>query len=115
MKKQRQTIITPLFVRVTHWLNAIAVVIMVMTGLKIYNASPIFEFTIPAALTLGNWLGGALLWHFAFMWLLVINGLGYLGFNFLTGRMRDKFFPLSFQKLVQDLLATLKGHLSHKT
>ncbi|HQT82423.1 MAG: cytochrome B [Ferrovum sp. 37-45-19] len=114
MKKQRQTIITPLFVRVTHWLNAIAVVIMVMTGLKIYNASPIFEFTIPAALTLGNWLGGALLWHFAFMWLLVINGLGYLGFNFLTGRMRDKFFPLSFQKLVQDLLATLKGHLSHE-
>jgi hypothetical protein len=59
-------------------LNAIAVLIMVTSGWQIYNASPIFGFEFPSALTLGGWLAGALLWHFAAMWLLVVNGLFYV-------------------------------------
>jgi thiosulfate reductase cytochrome b subunit len=113
MEKRSPPPIAPVFVRITHWLNAIAVIIMIMTGLKIYNASPIFAFKIPAELTLGGWLGGALLWHFAFMWLLVINGLIYLGFNFSTGRVWKKFFPLSPAQLLRDVVDTLKGKLSH--
>lgn len=113
MNKLIQTPIAPFFVRMTHWLNAIAVLIMIMSGLKIYNASPIFDFMIPKALTLGGWLGGALLWHFAFMWLLVANGLIYLISNFTTGRMSKKFFPIKPREFFQDVLATLRGKLSH--
>ncbi|NBT34486.1 MAG: cytochrome B [Betaproteobacteria bacterium] len=106
--------IAPLYVRVTHWLNAIAVVIMVLSGLRIYNASPIFDFLVPRELTLGGWLGGALLWHFAFMWLLVVNGLFYLTGNIVTGRLSQKFFPLRPKELLEDVLNTLRGKLSHE-
>ena len=77
----------PLWMRITHWLNALAVVIMVMSGWRIYDASPLFGFSFPVSITLGGWLGGALQWHFAAMWLLVFNGLLYLTLNILSGRL----------------------------
>ena len=107
-------IIAPMYVRTTHWLNALAVILMITSGLKIYNASPIFDFLIPNALTTGGWLGGALLWHFAFMWLLIVNGLIYLALNLSTGRLFMKFFPLSIKSLFVDVIKTLKGKLSHE-
>jgi thiosulfate reductase cytochrome b subunit len=63
-------LIHPAWLRATHWLNALAVVIMMMSGWRIYNASPFFGFLIPKGVTLGGWLGGAIQWHFAAMWLL---------------------------------------------
>ena len=65
--------IHPLWMRVSHWLNALAVLILVTSGWRIYDASPLFDFVIPPALTLGGWLGGALQWHFAAMWLLAMT------------------------------------------
>ena len=89
-------------VRVTHWVNVVAVVLMAGSGMRIFNAHPSFarpgerfplnpwEGTpIPAWLTFGRWLGGARHWHFAVMWLLVVNALVYLGFLFLHGEWRD--------------------------
>ena len=105
--------IAPLYIRLTHWLNAVAVILMIMSGLKIYNASPIFDFLIPNLFTMGGWLGGALLWHFAFMWLLVINGLLYLVMNASTGRLFKKFFPIRPKDLLRDAVDTLRGKLSH--
>ncbi|WP_305806718.1 cytochrome b/b6 domain-containing protein [Stenotrophomonas sp. YIM B06876] len=105
--------IHPLWMRITHWLNALAVVILVMSGWRIYDASPFFPFSIPAVITLGGWLGGALLWHFAAMWLLVFNGLLYLTLNIVSGRLVRKFFPLTPQGVLRDMLAALKGRLSH--
>jgi thiosulfate reductase cytochrome b subunit len=105
--------IHPGWLRVTHWLNAVAVLIMVTSGWRIYDASPIFGFTFPPQITLGGWLGGALQWHFAGMWLLGINGAAYLGFNIATGRLHRKFFPLAPRAIAADLLAALKGKLSH--
>jgi len=106
-------LIHPLWLRVTHWLNAVAVVIMVMSGWRIYNASPFFDFVIPKSITLGGWLGGAIQWHFAAMWLLAGNGLIYLVLNLVSGRLLRKFFPLSPRAFVADVLAALKGRLSH--
>ncbi len=74
----------PLIIRITHWLNAIALLIMISSGFRIYNASPVFDFRIPAELTLGGWLGGARQWHFFAMWILVINGLIYVIYNIST-------------------------------
>ena len=105
--------IHPLWMRATHWLNALAVLVLVASGWRIYNAAPFFPFTIPAGMTLGGWLGGALQWHFAAMWLLACNGLVYLAFNIFSGRLRRKFFPVSPNEVLRDLLAALRGKLSH--
>lgn len=105
--------IHPLWLRVTHWLNALAVVILAMSGWRIYNAAPFFDFVIPKDITLGGWLGGAIQWHFAAMWLLVGNGLIYLVLNLASGRLLKKFFPVSPRAFVSDVLDALKGRLSH--
>ncbi len=105
--------IHPAWLRLTHWVNVIAVVVLVTSGWRIYNAAPFFPFRVPAELTLGGWLGGALQWHFAAMWLLAANGVVYLLCNGATGRLRSKFFPLSPRAVVADLLAALRGKLSH--
>lgn len=109
----RDTPIHPLWLRLTHWLNALAVGVMVASGWRIYDASPLFPFEFPAALTLGGWLGGALQWHFAAMWLLAANGLVYLALNLASGRLWRKFFPLSIAGIWHDALAALRGQLSH--
>ncbi|MDE2566087.1 MAG: cytochrome b/b6 domain-containing protein [Burkholderiales bacterium] len=103
----------PPWLRLAHWLNAVAVVLMVMSGWRIYDAAPLFDFRFPPALTLGGWLGGALQWHFAAMWLLLANGLVYLGLNAATGRARRKFWPISPRTVWADLRAALRGRLSH--
>jgi thiosulfate reductase cytochrome b subunit len=107
-------LVHPLWVRVTHWINALAMLVMIGSGWQIYNASPLFDFEFPTQIALGNWLAGALLWHFAAMWLLVINGLVYLGLGFATGRFRRKLFPIRPSEVARDLFAALRGKLSHE-
>ena len=92
-RRCRRTI-HPLWLRVTHWINAVAVVIMIGSGWEIYNASPLFAFAFPKSITIGGWLAGALLWHFAAMWLLAVNGLVYVVLGLVTGRFRRKLLPL---------------------
>ncbi|MEO8122087.1 MAG: cytochrome b/b6 domain-containing protein [Rhodoferax sp.] len=106
-------IIHPGWLRAMHWLNALAVVVLMMSGWRIYNATAFLGFAIPKEITLGGWLGGAIQWHFAAMWVLGINGLLYLLFNLLSGRLWRKFFPLSPSALLADLRAALQGHLAH--
>jgi thiosulfate reductase cytochrome b subunit len=105
--------IHPGWLRATHWINAIAVFLLITSGWRIYNASPFFDFSFPAGLTLGGWLGGALQWHFFAMWLLFVNGVLYLTINILSGRMRRQFFPISPRAFLQDMVAALKGKLAH--
>ena len=105
--------IHPAWMRTSHWLNALAVVLMVTSGWRIYNAAPFYEFRFPGEITLGGWLGGALQWHFAGMWLLVLNGLNYLALNVSSGRLARKFFPLTFAVVWHDLRDALHGRLSH--
>ena len=106
-------VIHPAWVRAMHWANAFAIIIMIMSGWQIYNASPLFSFTFPAAITLGGWLGGAIMWHLAAMWLLMVNGLLYLITGFVTGRFRRKLTPISPSGIVDDAKAALTGKLSH--
>jgi thiosulfate reductase cytochrome b subunit len=108
-----RTPIHPLYVRITHWINALAMLIMIGSGWQIYNASPLFPFTFPSALTLGGWLAGGLLWHFAAMWLLVGNGLVYLILGLATGRLQRKLLPVWPGAVIRDLRAALGGRLSH--
>jgi thiosulfate reductase cytochrome b subunit len=109
----RSKTIQPAWVRIVHWINAAAMVLMIMSGWQIYNASPLFGFTFSHSITLGGWLGGALQWHFAAMWLLMVNGLVYLALGLITGRFRRKLLPITVDGVVGDTRAALTGKLSH--
>jgi thiosulfate reductase cytochrome b subunit len=118
----------PLILRITHWLNALAILLMIGSGWRIYNWYPAlpFDFRFPAAISLGgdpvmsqpltyeDGLAGALQWHFAAMWLLVLNLLVYLSYGVLSGHFRRDFLPLRWHSLVQDFLAALRGRLEHR-
>ena len=90
----------PFAVRFTHWLNAIALFVMAGSGLRIYLAFPAFGdklpphdfFRFPGRYTIGGWLGGALQWHFTFMWLFVGSGLVFVLYEVTTGNWRQILF-----------------------
>lgn len=106
--------IHPAWVRIFHWINAAAAIAMCLSGWQVYDASPIFPaITFAPAITLGGWLGGALLWHFAVMWVLAANLIAYLVLGAATGRLRRKLFPIGVRAIVADTLAALQGRLSH--
>lgn len=106
--------IHPWLVRATHWINALAVLAMVMSGWRIYNASPLFNFRFPKDITLGGWLGGALQWHFAMMWLLAINGLIYLLYSIVFGHFRKDLTPISVKGLRDDIEQSFSFKLKHE-
>jgi thiosulfate reductase cytochrome b subunit len=112
-KQEPAKVIQPGWVRAMHWANAVAMILMIMSGWQIYNASPLFGFNFPKSITLGGWLGGALLWHFAAMWLLMVNGLIYLVTGFATGRFRRKLLPITPAGVISDVRAALTFKLAH--
>jgi len=113
-KPPKARVIHPLMVRITHWINAFAMLCMITSGWKIYNASPIFHFMFARWLTLGGWLGGALAWHFAALWLLVVNGLVYVIYGMVSGHFRHDFLPLGPRAIWRDFVAALTFRLEHR-
>jgi thiosulfate reductase cytochrome b subunit len=105
--------IHPRWVRITHWINALAMLIMITSGWRIYNASPLFPFDFPNSITLGGWLAGALDWHFAAMWLLVANGIVYVTLGIVGGRFRRKLLPIRPGDVLADVRAALALKLAH--
>jgi thiosulfate reductase cytochrome b subunit len=103
----------PLIVRITHWINAAAMTVMIGSGWQIYNASPLFPFEFPSWLTFGHWLGGALALHFAAMWLLAANFAAYLSYGIGSGHIRRRLFPLRPREIWRDAVAALRFRLSH--
>ncbi len=110
----RVHVIHPLVVRVTHWINAFAIVCMVMSGWAIYNASPMFPFSFPDWATLGGWLGGSIGWHFAAMWLLVANGVLYVSYGIGAGHFRRHFLPLHLRDVARDAVRAATFKLPHQ-
>lgn len=109
----------PLFVRLTHWLNALSLIILIMSGLEIFSAFPSFGekipqkdlISIPNVLRMGGWLGGAIQWHFTFMWIFIITGIIYLFLSFVTGYWKKVTFS---PKDIKDLLPMIKYYFFFK-
>lgn len=110
----RVVVIHPLVVRLTHWINAVAVFCMLFSGWAIYNASPLFPFAFPKWATLGGWLGGAIAWHFAAMWLFALNGLVYVAYGLASRHVARTFLPLSPGAVWRDAKAALTFRLAHR-
>lgn len=114
MKIKNKQCVHPLWLRICHWLNALSIVVMIMSGWRIYNASPLYNFKFINDITLGGWLGGALQWHFAGMWLFLVNGCIYILLNIISCRVSKRYWPLSCRGLISDISAALKGKLDHQ-
>lgn len=114
-QRKKPKIIHPLFVRITHWINAFAAIAMLMSGLRIYNASPLYPFLFPPDITLGGWLAGALAWHFAAMWLLVLNGIAYLIYGFYTGHFIRRLLNIRPMAAYRNVKLEIKQLLIHGT
>ncbi len=111
---QADAAIHPDWVRVCHWINALAILVMIGSGWQIYDASPLFSsLEFSKHIALGQWLGGALLWHFAAMWLLVVNGIIYVTLGLATGRFRRKLLPITPSEVLRDAKAALTFKLAH--
>lgn len=106
--------IHPWPVRLTHWLNALGMVGMFMSGWGIYNASPLFTFRFPREITLGGWLGGSIAWHLALMWLLVFNGLAYVLYGVFSQHFKRDLLPISVSSVRRDLGDALRFRLAHQ-
>jgi thiosulfate reductase cytochrome b subunit len=104
----------PLSVRIMHWINAGAMIIMIMSGWKIYNDDVIFSWLrFPDAITLGTWAQNGLQWHFFGMWIIVLNGLSYLCYGLISGRFRSRLLPLSLRELIATIRDAMTFRLSH--
>jgi thiosulfate reductase cytochrome b subunit len=103
----------PLILRVTHWLGAVAMIMMILSGWAIYNASPLLPFIIPPGLTLGGWLGAGIAWHISAMWLLMADGLVYLVWGFASGHFARAFLPITVSSVLHDMRAALAFRLRH--
>jgi thiosulfate reductase cytochrome b subunit len=109
-----EPLIHPRWVRITHWINALAIFMMIGSGWQVYDASPLFRFIyFPSQFALGGWLAGALLWHFAAMWLFAVNFIVYVTLGIATGRFRNKLFPIRPRDVWSDVTAALRGKLAH--
>jgi thiosulfate reductase cytochrome b subunit len=113
-------------VRVSHWLMALAVLAMIGSGWRIYNASPIFNFRFPEALTLGGdvdtalaWhndpgVASAIAWHFAAMWVLAVSYIVFVSWGALSGHFRRDFLPVGPRSFWRDFTAALRFRLQHR-
>jgi thiosulfate reductase cytochrome b subunit len=116
----------PLALRIMHWINAVAIIVMIGSGIKIYGDSPIFSWlSFPDAITIGGdpdiafrfhgnaGQSGALQWHFLGMWIVVLNGLAYLSYGLATGRLRRMLLPIRPSEVIATIRDALRLHLSH--
>jgi thiosulfate reductase cytochrome b subunit len=105
----------PPVMRAMHWLNALAMLIMIPSGWGIYDDDPILGwFYFPDWAALGHEAQDRLLWHYAGMWLLVLNGVAYLIYGVVTGRFLRRFFPIRISEFIQTIRETLRLHLAHE-
>jgi thiosulfate reductase cytochrome b subunit len=97
-----------------HWTNALAMIIMILSGWGIYDDYVIIPgLHFSEMFRLGSWAAPSLLWHFAGMWLLAVNGLCYLIYGIRTGRLRERMLPIRIAEVVQTVRDTLHFKISH--
>jgi thiosulfate reductase cytochrome b subunit len=124
--RPRQAALHPLAVRIMHWINAAAIIVMIMSGIKIYGDSPIVSFiAFPNALTLGGdpdiafrlhhnyGQSGALQWHLFGMWIVVVNGTVFLTYGLVSGRWQRMLLPIRPREVIATLRDAMRFKLSH--
>lgn len=105
----------PVPIRIMHWVNAVVMLIMITSGWGIYNDSVIIRgLHFSGYLRLGGWAPESLQWHFAAMWLLMLNGLAYLIYGFAVGRFRERLLPIRLHDIIHTVRDTLHFKFAHE-
>ena len=105
----------PVPIRIMHWINAVAMVVMITSGWGIYDDYVIISgLHFGQSLRLGSWAAESLLWHFAGMWFLAVNGLCYLLYGLISGRFWQKLLPIRFADLMQTVWDTVHFRIAHE-
>lgn len=105
----------PLPLRIMHWTNALAMIVMIGSGWKIYNDEVLFGWLhFPEWITIGGGPEGALQWHFFAMWILAINGIAYMAYGLATGRFRRMLFPIRARDVLSEIRKALRFDLQHE-
>ena len=111
---RNERLLNPLPLRIMHWINAVAIFIMIGSGWRIYNDDVIFGILhFPDSVVIGKWAQYGLQWHFFGMWIFVLNGIAYLSYGIATGRFRRKLFPISVTGFIATVGDALRFRLSH--
>ncbi|HEY6456821.1 MAG TPA: cytochrome b/b6 domain-containing protein [Steroidobacteraceae bacterium] len=116
--------------RLLHWVNALCVFLVLMSGLQIFNADPYLYWGkhgaspdtpllsigapgFPHWATLPHWQALAVgrRWHFFFAWLLIFNSIAYLIFSFTSGHVRRDLLPRPAEIAPSHLLRDIWNHL----
>jgi len=120
--------------RLLHWLNALCVFLVLMSGLQILNAHPRLywgeygantdpafiqfphapgEKAFPSWSTIPGWqdLAGGRRWHFFFAWVLVFNSALYLVVGFVGGHLRRDLLPRRAELSPGHIARDLWNHL----
>jgi thiosulfate reductase cytochrome b subunit len=101
-------------IRVMHWINAAVMLIMITSGWGIYDDDVIIRgLHFSQTFRLGDWAAPSLLWHFAGMWLLAINGAAYLTYGVITGRLRERLLPIHPRDVLDTIKETLQFRIAH--
>lgn len=104
----------PAALRTMHWINAVAMIVLIGSGWKIYNDEVLFGWLhFPDWIVIGLEAQHALQWHFFAMWILMLNGLCYLAYGIFTGRFRRKLFPIRPAEVLADIRDALRFRLAH--
>jgi thiosulfate reductase cytochrome b subunit len=100
-----------LAVRVLHWINVVVLVVLLMSGLQIFNAHPTLNWGkssytgapaffalahgFPSWITLPGvqWLAMGRRWHLFFAWLFVTNGLIYVVYSVASRHLSRDLAP----------------------
>ncbi|MBS0247776.1 MAG: cytochrome b/b6 domain-containing protein [Proteobacteria bacterium] len=114
VKSTRRHRLHPAGLRAMHWINALAMIALIMSGWKIYNDEVLFGWLhFPEAVTLGVWAQHGLQWHFFAMWILMVNGAFYLAYGLWTGRFRRKLLPIWPREVIATVREALTFKLAH--
>ena len=118
-------------VRVMHWINVLCIVILLGSGLQIFNAHPalywgndsraetlllqIPKFPSWATIPGPHWLAMGRVWHFFFAWLFVLNGLAYILYTIFSGHLRRDLVPTKseFRGIGRSILDHIKLKHAH--
>jgi thiosulfate reductase cytochrome b subunit len=114
MGNRRRERLHPLALRIMHWVNAVTMLVLILSGWAIYNDEVMFgRLHFPSWITLGGGPEGALQWHFLAMWILAANGVAYLAYGFYTGRFRRMLLPIGLAEIIVEIRKALALKLAH--
>lgn len=105
----------PVPIRIMHWANAAIMLVMITSGWGIYDDDVIIHgLHFSKFWRLGEWAAWSLNWHLAGMWFFTINGVLYLGYGLMTGRFRERLWPIRPGDILHTVGETFRFKFAHE-